>query len=108
VTKIQLIDKPRNRVRRQGRRRMENHRHLTNALGNCRNCKSPFFRSPLIFLQRRDKSALLDLFDVGWIDDQVWIGLFCLWVLIRKYIQCGLDNLQRGVGTVSSPAFVYS
>jgi hypothetical protein len=26
-------------------------------------------------VQRRDESALLDLFDVGRIDDQVWIGL---------------------------------
>src|SRR6266850_7188967 len=58
---------------------------------------SHFSFARLSFLvQRRDESALLDLFHVGWIDDQVWIGLFCLWVLIRKYIQCGLDNLQRG------------
>jgi hypothetical protein len=26
-------------------------------------------------VQRRDESVLLDLFDVGRIDDQVWIGL---------------------------------
>src|SRR5262245_50738901 len=47
------------------------------------------------FVERRDESALLNLFDVGWIDDQVWIGLLCLWILIRKYFQRGLDNLER-------------
>src|SRR5215472_8639046 len=48
-----------------------------------------------LFVERRDESALLNLFDVGWIDNQVRIGLLCLRILIRKYFQRSLDDLRR-------------
>src|SRR5215510_14049122 len=60
-----------------------------------KNCRA-LLRSQFSFLvERRDESALLNLFDVGWIDNQVRIGLLCLRILIRKYFQRSLDDLQR-------------
>src|SRR5215471_6424286 len=54
-----------------------------------------FALSSHFLVERRDESALLNLFDVGWIDNQVRIGLLCLRILIRKYFQRSLDDLQR-------------
>src|SRR5262245_887125 len=63
---------------------------------------TPFLKFPRtaspqfsFLVQRRDEPALLNLFDVGWIDNQVRVGLLCLRILIRKYFQRGLDHLQR-------------
>jgi len=60
----------------------------------------------LFFIQRADKSALVDPSYKRWIDDETRIGLFCLRVVSGDHVQRIGNHLIEGVGTASSPTLV--